>query len=81
MKKLLVTLTGVLSIGAVLPAFAGPDWQLIEQGRKAKAASTQQVEQQAQTSESSASGTSQSTDGNAGMEQMMKECAEMMKTS
>ncbi len=40
MKKFLITLTGVLTIGATLPAIAGPDWQLIEAARKAKAAAT-----------------------------------------
>ena len=37
MKKLLVTLTGILTIGAALPAVAGVDWQLIEQANKAQA--------------------------------------------
>ena len=38
MKKSLITLIGTLALGAALPAFAGPDWQLIEHARKAKQA-------------------------------------------
>lgn len=78
MKKSLVTLTGVLSLAVTLPAIAGPDWQLIEHGRKAKAAGMEQAAaQRAQTSGGSASSTSQPMN----MEQMMRECAEMMKKS
>lgn len=36
MKKSLITLIGALALGATLPAFAGPDWQVIEQARKAR---------------------------------------------
>ena len=39
MKKLLISLIGALALGATLPALAGPDWQAIEQARKAKQAS------------------------------------------
>lgn len=50
MKKLLITLAGVLTVGATLPAVAGPDWQLIEQARKAKAAKMQrEAKQQSQS--------------------------------
>ncbi|MDA8254294.1 MAG: hypothetical protein M0Z99_01425 [Betaproteobacteria bacterium] len=35
MNKLLITLAGVLTLGATLPAIAGPDFQIIEKGRKA----------------------------------------------
>ncbi len=38
MKKLLVALVGALTLGATLPALAGPDWQAIEHARKAKQA-------------------------------------------
>lgn len=38
MNKLLITLISALTLGTVLPAFAGPDWQAIEQARKAKQA-------------------------------------------
>lgn len=34
MKKLIITLIGTIALGATLSAFAGPDWQAIEQGRK-----------------------------------------------
>jgi hypothetical protein len=36
MKNSLRALVGALTIVAALPALAGPDWQLIEQARKAK---------------------------------------------
>lgn len=76
MKSLLIALTGVLAIGGTLPAFAGPDWQLIEQGRKAKSARLQQAAgSQVQHPGSSA------TDKDAQKDRMMKECAEMMKKS
>ena len=39
MKKLLISLIDALALGATLPARAGPDWQAIEQARKAKQAS------------------------------------------
>lgn len=81
MKKSFMTLIGALSLGAALPALAGPDWQLLEHGRKAKAARMQAAAQPAQTSGSSTSSTSQPDDRSANKEQMMKECAEMMKKS
>ncbi len=34
MKKLIATLIGTIALGATLSAFAGPDWQAIEQARK-----------------------------------------------
>ncbi|MGJ7538548.1 MULTISPECIES: hypothetical protein [unclassified Variovorax] len=33
MKKLLISLTATLALGAVWPAFAGPDFQVIEKAR------------------------------------------------
>ena len=36
MNKLLIALVGSWTLIATLPAVAGPDWQLIEQARKAK---------------------------------------------
>lgn len=36
MKRLLITIIGALALGATLPAFVGPDFQAIEQARKAK---------------------------------------------
>lgn len=41
MKTLLITWAGVLAIGISLPAFAGPDWQLLEQARNNQRASMQ----------------------------------------
>lgn len=38
MNKLLITLAGALTLGAALPVFAGPDWQIIEKARKEKQA-------------------------------------------
>jgi hypothetical protein len=34
MKTILTILIGTISLGAALPALAGPDWQAIEQARK-----------------------------------------------
>jgi hypothetical protein len=42
MKKLLVILIGCATIGATFPASAGPDWQVIEHGRKVKLARMKQ---------------------------------------
>lgn len=36
MNKLLTTLIGFVAAGVMLPAFAGPDWQAIEQARSSK---------------------------------------------
>lgn len=38
MNKLSIMLAGVLALGAAMPAIAGPDFQVIEQARKAKQA-------------------------------------------
>lgn len=38
MKKLLITLISAITLGTTLPVLAGPDWQAIEQARKAKQA-------------------------------------------
>ena len=35
MNKLLATLISAITLGAALPAVAGPDWHAIEQARKA----------------------------------------------
>ena len=35
MNKLIYPLAGALMLGATLPVLAGPDFQAIEQGRKA----------------------------------------------
>lgn len=50
MKKLLITLIGAFTLAGTLPAFAGPDWQIIEKARKDKQAA-------AETSRVSSSGT------------------------
>lgn len=34
MNRLLITLAGALTLGATVPAIAGPDFMAIEQGRK-----------------------------------------------
>lgn len=36
MKRLLISMIGAVTLGATLPALAGPDWQTIEKARKAK---------------------------------------------
>lgn len=66
MKKMFVTLIGVV---AVFPAFAGPDWQVIEQGRKAKAEHMRAARAQQEQ-------TPRQLDKQG---QMMKDCMEMMK--
>lgn len=38
MNRPLISFTSALTLGTALPAFAGPDWQAIEQARKAKQA-------------------------------------------
>lgn len=38
MKRASIILSGALLLGAMLPAYAGPDWQVIEHGRRAKQA-------------------------------------------
>lgn len=38
MNRPLIALVSVLTLGSALSAFAGPDWQAIEQARKAKQA-------------------------------------------
>lgn len=38
MKKLLIALISAITLGTTLPVLAGPDWQAIEQARKAKQA-------------------------------------------
>ncbi|VTU42380.1 hypothetical protein [Variovorax sp. RA8] len=45
MKKLFTTLISAVALGTTLPALAGPDFQAIEQARKAKQVA--QVERQA----------------------------------
>jgi len=35
MNKIVLTLLGAAALAAALPAFAGPDWNVIERGRAA----------------------------------------------
>jgi hypothetical protein len=81
MKTLLSAIIGVIAVGATLPAVAGPDWQIIEHGRKAKLERMQQAAAAAQTAApvSLAAQPVQTMAPNSDHEKMMKECAEMMK--
>lgn len=81
MKKLIfIALFGMSSIGATLPAFAGPNWQLIEDGRKAKREQmAQERAVQAQLSQQAEGKQQQHPDSQKQMEKMMQECAKMMK--
>lgn len=86
MKKLLLTLLCLTTIGATIPAFAGPDWNLIEQGRKAK-----QLELAQASANKGQAGMEGKMDHQMAktmdpkmqeqMEAMMKSCQEMMKKS
>lgn len=44
MKKLVTSLIGTVALSVMLPAFAGPDWQAIEQARKEKRTQAAQAE-------------------------------------
>lgn len=44
MKMLFTTLIGAVALSVALPAFAGPDWQVIEQARKNKRAQVARME-------------------------------------
>ncbi len=52
MSKLLIVIIGALTLGAILPALAGPDFQAIERARKARQAT--QAERRGDTSEAQA---------------------------
>ncbi|PJJ06789.1 hypothetical protein CLU90_5766 [Janthinobacterium sp. 67] len=84
MKKLLLTLLCISTLIAAFPAFAGPDWQLIEQGRKAKQAQMMREANkapQAGMDHQMAPKTDHQMDPkmHEKMDQMMKDCQEMMK--
>lgn len=82
MKNLLVTLIGVLAVGATLPAFAGPDWQIIEHGRKVKLARMQREATTAQvpaTASRTPAAPAETTDRVRAHEKMLRQCEEMMK--
>ncbi|WP_211467168.1 hypothetical protein [Collimonas silvisoli] len=76
MKKLLLALLCISTVGTAFPAFAGPDWQLIEQARKAKHAQLAQ----AAASKDQPAGMDHKMDGkmdpkmHENMDQMMKDC-------
>lgn len=44
MNKLLITLASAIALGTTLPAFAGPDWQSIEQARANHRAQAARIE-------------------------------------
>lgn len=75
MKKLLLTLLCISTLSTAFPAFAGPDWQLIEQGRKAKQAQMMRAANKAPQA-----GMNHQMDPkmHEKMDQMMKDCQEMM---
>ena len=74
MKTAFIPLIGALTLSTALSAIAGPDWQIIEQARKAKLVRMQQADAaQDQTSGSS------TAEQRTYMDKMMKECTEMMK--
>ena len=83
MKKLLLTLLCISTLSAAFPAFAGPDWQLIEHGRTAKQAQMVQAANKGPQSGMDHQ-MSQKMDHQMDpkmyekMEQMMKDCQEMM---
>jgi hypothetical protein len=83
MKTLLGAIIGVIAIGATLPAVAGPDWQIIEHGRKVKAERMQQAAAAAAAQTPAHVGLEaqppQTMAANSDHEKMMKECAAMMK--
>lgn len=43
MRKIFIAMAGATLLGTGIPALAGPDWQIIEHGRKIKAERRQQV--------------------------------------
>lgn len=79
MKKFFLTLLGAASFATALPAFAGPDWQIIEHGRKVKAERMRQ--EQAQRAQEEQQKNVQLPGNQADREQMMKACMEMMNKS
>lgn len=76
MKTVVISLIGALTLGAALPALAGPDWQIIEQGRKAKLAHQQQAVPSPAASSFDSSGDS-ATKGNAMSGMPMHKCDDM----
>lgn len=81
MKNLIViTILGISTFGTAVPAFAGPDWQIIEQGRRTKIAQIEEKRlMKMQALQASGSSNAQQIDKDAQMDRMMQECAAMMK--
>ena len=79
MKKIFLGLISVASFSTALSAFAGPDWQIIEHGRKVKAERMRQGQtRQAQEEQQK---NLQQPDNQAEKDRMMKACMEMMTKS
>jgi hypothetical protein len=79
MKKLLLTLLCISTAGAAFSAFAGPDWQLIEQGRKAKEVQlAQAANKDHQAGMDGKMDHQMDPKMHEKMDQMMKDCQEMM---
>lgn len=74
MKKPLFVFIGVVLFNTTAPVLAGPNWALIEDGRKAQSARMHQG-----LSKETAIQLPESKD--AKMQKMMKECQEMMNKS
>ena len=83
MKTLFTFLIGALTLGAAVPALAGPDWQIIEHGRQVKAARMQAAAAAAQAAArprpTESPDKSQEMAAKEAHEKMMRECAAMMK--
>jgi len=76
MKKLLLTLFCISTLSAAFSAFAGPDWQLIEQARKAKQA---QMVQEANKAQQAGMDHQMDPKMHGKTDKMMKDCQEMMR--
>ena len=79
MNRILVTVLSVMSFATALPAAAGPDWQIIEHGRKVKAERMRQ--EQAQRAQDKQERNVQLPGNQTDKERMMNACKEMMKKS
>ena len=79
MKKIFLALISVASFTIALPAFAGPDWQIIEHGRKVKA--ERMLQEQARQAQEEQQKNLQQPNNQAEKDRMMKACMEMMAKS
>lgn len=75
MKKILISLASAALLSAAMPVLAGPDWQIIEHGRKVQAERARQAQAQ-QSANNDRTQARESDDG-----KIMKECMEMMSKS